>query len=102
MLYGLPDVKSQVSGSFEYPHFFKCMLPLDRPTCVGNRLSAFQVIQRFSVPDGRCSSARGKEIEPNSTLVLSAAGERGTDEGHLASTNRRQEPPVAATSEITR
>ena len=29
----------------------------DRPTCVGNRLSAFHVVQRFSAPAGRCSSA---------------------------------------------
>ena len=30
---------------------------LDRPTCVRNRLSAFQVVQGFSAPAGMCSSA---------------------------------------------
>ena len=30
---------------------------LDRPTCVRNRLSAFQVVQGFSALAGRCSSA---------------------------------------------
>ena len=44
--------QSQVSGSFEYPHFN--MFTLDRPTCLRNRLSAFQVIPGFSVPAGRC------------------------------------------------
>ena len=33
------------------------MFILDRPTCVRNRLSAFQVVQGFSVLAGRCSSA---------------------------------------------
>ena len=33
------------------------MFTLDRPTCVRNRFSAFQVVQRFSAPAGRCSSA---------------------------------------------
>ena len=33
------------------------MFTLDRPTCVRNRLSAFQVVQGFSAPAGRCSSA---------------------------------------------
>ena len=47
--------QSQVSGSLENPHFK--MFTLDRPTCVRNRLSAFQVVQGFSVPAGRCSSA---------------------------------------------
>ena len=47
--------QSQVSASFENPHLN--MFTLDRPTCVRNRLSAFQVIQRFSAPAGRCSSA---------------------------------------------
>ena len=47
--------QSQVSVSFEYPHFD--MFTLDRPTCVSNRLSAFQVVQGFSAPAGRCSSA---------------------------------------------
>ena len=47
--------QSQVSGSFEYPHFI--MFTLDRPTCVRNRLSAFQVVQGFSAPAERRSSA---------------------------------------------
>ena len=47
--------QSQVSVSFEYPHFD--MFTLDRPTCVRNRWSAFQVVQGFSAPAGRCSSA---------------------------------------------
>ena len=48
--------QSQVSGSLENPHFN--MFTLDRPTCVRNRLSAFQVVQGFSAPAGRCSSAQ--------------------------------------------
>ena len=47
--------QSQVSGSLENPDFN--MLTLDRPTCVRNRLSAFHVVQGFSAPAGRCSSA---------------------------------------------
>ena len=47
--------QSQVSGSVENPHFN--MLTLDRPTWVRNRLSAFQVVQGFSAPAGRCLSA---------------------------------------------
>ena len=47
--------QSQVSGSLENPHFN--MFTLDRPTCVRNRLSAFQVVQGFSAPAGRCLSA---------------------------------------------
>ena len=47
--------QSQVSVSFEYLHFD--MFTLDQPTCVRNRLSAFQVVQGFSAPAGRCSSA---------------------------------------------
>ena len=47
--------QSHVSCSLENPHFN--MFTLDRPTCVRNRLSAFQVVQGFSVPAGRCSSA---------------------------------------------
>ena len=39
-------LQSQVSCSLENPHFN--MFTLDRPTCVRNRLSAFQVVQRFS------------------------------------------------------
>ena len=45
----------QVSCSLENPHFN--MFTLDRPTCVRSRLSAFLVVQGFSVPAGRCSSA---------------------------------------------
>ena len=33
------------------------MFTLDRPTCVRSRFSAFLVVQGFSVPAGRCSSA---------------------------------------------
>ena len=47
--------QSQVSCSLENHHFN--MFTLDRPTCVRNRLSAFQVVQGFSAPAGRCSSA---------------------------------------------
>ena len=47
--------QSQVSVSFEYPHFD--MFTLDRPTYVRNRLSACQVVQGYSAPAGRCSSA---------------------------------------------
>ena len=47
--------QSQVSCSLENPHFN--MFTLDRPTCVRNRLSAFQVVQGLSAPAGRCSSA---------------------------------------------
>ena len=47
--------QSQVSGSLENLHFN--MFTLDRPTCVRNRLSAFEVVQRLSAPAGRCSSA---------------------------------------------
>ena len=47
--------QSQVSGSLGNPHFN--MFTLDRPTCVRNRLSAFQVVQGFSAPTGRRSSA---------------------------------------------
>ena len=47
--------QSQVSGSLENPHFN--MFTFDRPTCVRNRLSAFRVVQGFSAPAGRCSSA---------------------------------------------
>ena len=42
--------QSQVSVSLENPHFN--MFTLDRPTCVRNRLSAFQVVQGFSAPAG--------------------------------------------------
>ena len=41
--------------SWKIPHFN--MFTLDRPTCVRSRLSVFQVVQGFSVPAGRCSSA---------------------------------------------
>ena len=47
--------QSQVCVSFEYAHFD--MFTFDRSTCVRNRLSAFQVVQGFSAPAGRCSSA---------------------------------------------
>ena len=47
--------RSQVYWSLENPHFN--MFTLDRPTCVRNRLSAFKVVQGFSAPAGRCSSA---------------------------------------------
>ena len=53
MVYLMPQ--SQVSCSLENPHFN--MFTLDRPTCVRSRLSAFQVVQGFSAPAGRCSSA---------------------------------------------
>ena len=33
------------------------MITLDRPTCVRNRLSSFQVVHGLSAPAGRCSSA---------------------------------------------
>ena len=46
--------ESQVSCSLENPHFN--MFTLERPTCVRNRLSSFQVVQGFSAPAGRCSS----------------------------------------------
>ena len=47
--------QSPVSCLLENPHFN--MFTLDRPTCVRNRLSAFQVVQGFSAPGGRFSSA---------------------------------------------
>ena len=47
--------QTQVYGSLEKKPFN--MFTLDRPTCVCNRLSAFQVVQGFSAPAGRCSSA---------------------------------------------
>ena len=47
--------QSQYSASLEHPHFN--MFILDWPTCVRNRLRAFQVVQGFSAPAGRCSSA---------------------------------------------
>ena len=45
--------QSHVSCSLENPHFN--MFTLDRPTCLRNRFSAFQVVQGFSA--GRCSSS---------------------------------------------
>ena len=66
--------QSQVSCSLENPHFN--MFTLDRPTCVRSRLSAFQVVQGFSAPAGRCSSAlmlrctlasRGSSRSPHSS-----------------------------------
>ena len=47
--------QSHVSCSLGNPHFN--MFTLDRPTCVRNRLSVFRVVQGFSAPAGRCSSA---------------------------------------------
>ena len=47
--------QSRVSCSLGNQHFN--MSTLDRPTWVRNRLSAFQVVQGFSAPAGRCSSA---------------------------------------------
>ena len=46
--------QSHVSCSLENPHF--SIFTLDRPTCERNRLRAFQVVQGFSAPAGRCSS----------------------------------------------
>ena len=46
--------QSHVSCSLENPHFN--IFTLDRPSCVRNRLSAFQVVQGFSAPAGKCSS----------------------------------------------
>ena len=46
--------QSHVSCSLENPHF--SIFALDRPTCERNRLRAFQVVQGFSAPAGRCSS----------------------------------------------
>ena len=59
--------QSQVSASFENPHFN--MFTLDRPTSVHNRLSAFQVVQGFSEPVGRCSSVL--HWRPGARVVLS-------------------------------
>ena len=47
--------QSQASALFEIPYFN--MFTLYRPTCVRNRLSAFQGVQGYSAPAGRCSSA---------------------------------------------
>ena len=55
MLHGLPDATVTGFSTSENPHFN--MFTLDRPTCLRNRLSAFQVVQGFSAPAGRCSSA---------------------------------------------
>ena len=52
--------QSQISCSLENPHFN--MFTLDRPTCVRNRLSAFQVVQGLSAPAGRCSSALASRV----------------------------------------
>ena len=46
--------QSHVSCSMENPHF--SIFTLDRPTCERNRLRAFQFVQGFSAPAGRCSS----------------------------------------------
>ena len=45
-----------VSCSLENPHFNIILFTLDRPTCVRNRLSSFQVVRVFSAPAGRFSS----------------------------------------------
>ena len=45
--------QSHIFFSLKNPHLFT----LARPTCVRNRLSAFQVVQGFSAPAGRWSSA---------------------------------------------
>ena len=50
-----PMPQSHVSCSLENPHLN--MFTLDRPTCVRNRLSTFQVVQGFSALAGGCSSA---------------------------------------------
>ena len=42
--------QSQVSVSLEYSHL--SMFTLDRPTCVRNWFSAFQVVQGLSAPGG--------------------------------------------------
>ena len=55
LLHGLPDATVTGFWSLENPHFN--MFTIDRPTGVRNRLSAFQVVQGFSAPAGRCSSA---------------------------------------------
>ena len=51
MLHGLPDATVT-----RFLFVGKSPLTLDRPTCERNRLSAFQVVQGFSAPAGRCSS----------------------------------------------
>ena len=53
---------SHVSCSLDNPHFN--IFTLDRPTWVRNRLSAFQVVQGFSAPAGRCSSALMLRFSP--------------------------------------
>ena len=65
--------QSQVSGSFEYPDM--SMFALDRPTCVRNQLGAFLVVQGFSAPSRRCSSALmlGAHWRPGARVVLSIA-----------------------------
>ena len=55
MLRGLPDATVTGFWFVGKPHFN--MFTFDRPTCVRNRLSAFRVVQGFSAPAGRCSSA---------------------------------------------
>ena len=67
--------QSHVSCSLENPHFN--IFTLDRPTCVRNRLSAFQVVQGFSTPAGRCSpglklrctlASRGSSLSLHSSM----------------------------------
>ena len=63
--------QSQVSGSLENPHFN--IFTHDRPTCVRNRLSAFQVVQGFSAPAGRCSSELMSTCTPGARVDHSIA-----------------------------
>ena len=52
MLHGLPDASHKSLFRLNSPTLICSFL-----TCVRNRLSAFQVVQGFSAPAGRCSSA---------------------------------------------
>ena len=63
--------QSHVSCSLENPHFN--IFTLDRPTCVRNRLRAFQVVQGFSAPAGRCSSGLMLRCTLGARVVLSIA-----------------------------
>ena len=47
--------QTHVSCSLENSHFN--IFTLDRPSCVRNRLSAFQVVHGLSAPSGMCTSA---------------------------------------------
>ena len=58
ILHGLPDVTVTSFWVVWISPSLHCdMFTLDRSTCVRNRFSAFQVVQGFSTPAGRCSSA---------------------------------------------